>query len=188
MNVVCNALLFHMICDWGTKSLPFTVRKTDDEPPGIAPGESAAIWGCGVAPSQLWKSTIAVQVLQPEISRVRAAMKAMRTRGKGLPGSNRQERIPASLSRAFPIVTLGASAQRGPIVGRAKCLDNSSAINGHSLIGVRKAPPANSLLRTECTLSHRGADVKLFPAWRNESKFVLSIKPEPVSTKLGMGA
>jgi hypothetical protein len=26
MNVVCNALPFHMICDWGTKSLPFTVR------------------------------------------------------------------------------------------------------------------------------------------------------------------
>jgi hypothetical protein len=27
-----------------------------------------------------------VQVLQPEISRLRAAMKAMRTKGKGLPG------------------------------------------------------------------------------------------------------
>ena len=37
-------------------------------------------------------------------------------------------------------------------------------------------------------LSHLGADVKLFPACRNESRFVLSIKPEPVSTKLGTGA
>ena len=37
-------------------------------------------------------------------------------------------------------------------------------------------------------LSHRGADVKLFPACRNESRFVLSIKPDPVSTKLGTGA
>jgi hypothetical protein len=36
--------------------------------------------------------------------------------------------------------------------------------------------------------SHRGADVKLFPACRNESKFVLSINPDPVSTKLGTGA
>jgi hypothetical protein len=86
MNVVCNALPFHMICAWGTKSLPFTVRRTDDESPGIVPGESAAIWGCGIAPSQLWKSTIAVQVLQPESSRVKAAMKAMRPKGKGLQG------------------------------------------------------------------------------------------------------
>ncbi len=86
MNVVGNAFPFHMICDWGTKSLPFTIRTTDDESPGIAPGESAAIWGCGIAPSQLWKSTIAVQVLQPEISTVKAAMKAMRTREKGLQG------------------------------------------------------------------------------------------------------
>src|SRR5208282_4514667 len=36
--------------------------------------------------------------------------------------------------------------------------------------------------------SHRGADVRLFPACKNESRFVLSIKAEPVSTKLGTGA
>ena len=35
---------------------------------------------------------------------------------------------------------------------------------------------------------HLGAEVRLFPACRKESRFVLSIKAEPVSTKLGTGA
>jgi hypothetical protein len=35
---------------------------------------------------------------------------------------------------------------------------------------------------------HLGAEIRLFPACRKESTFVLSIKPEPVSTKLGIGA
>src|SRR5229473_8136816 len=107
MNVVGNALPFHMICDCGAKPLPFTVSRADAALPGMAPGESEVIWGCGTEPSQLLKSTIAVQVVQPANSRVRAAMKAMRTAGKGLQGSTRQERIPDSLLRAFLIVTLG---------------------------------------------------------------------------------
>ena len=37
-------------------------------------------------------------------------------------------------------------------------------------------------------MTHRGAEARLFPACRKESRFVLSIKPEPVSTKLGTGA
>src|SRR5216684_8464294 len=108
MNVVGKALPFHMICDSGAKPLPLTVSRTDAASPGMAPGESEVIWGCGTEPSQLLKSTIALQVDQPAKSRVRAAMKAMRTAGKGLQGSTRQERILASLLRAFLIVTLGA--------------------------------------------------------------------------------
>src|SRR5216684_8878807 len=106
MNVVGKALPFHMICDSGAKPLPLTVSRTDAASPGMAPGESEIIWGCGTERSQLLKSTIALQVVQPANSRVRAAMKAMRTKGKGLQGSTRQERIPASLLRAFLIVTL----------------------------------------------------------------------------------
>src|SRR5258708_21169864 len=108
MNVVGKALPFHMICDCGTKALPFTISRTDAASPGMAPGESEVIWGCGTEPSQLLKSTIALQVVHPASSRVRAAMKAMRTNGKGLRGLTRQERIPASQLRALPIVTFGA--------------------------------------------------------------------------------
>src|ERR1700730_11742225 len=107
MNVVGKALPFHMISDWGAKPLPFTVSRTDAASPGMAPGESEIIWGCGTEPWQLLKSTIALQVVQRANSRVRTAVKAMRTKGKGLQGLTREERIPASLLRAFLIVTLG---------------------------------------------------------------------------------
>ena len=90
MNVVGNALPFHMICDWGTKSLPFTVSRTDATSPGIAPGKTETIWGCRTEPSQLLKSTIALQVVQPDNSGVRTAMKAMRTAAKGSQGSTRE--------------------------------------------------------------------------------------------------
>src|ERR1700674_3489690 len=113
MNVVGNALPFHIICDWEATPLPLTVSRTDAALPGMAPGESEIIWGCGTELSQLLKSTIALQVVQPAKSRVRAAMKAMRTKGKGLQGSTRQEFIPASLSRAFLIVTLGHAPAHG---------------------------------------------------------------------------
>src|ERR1700730_11554909 len=107
MNAVGKAFPFHIICDWGAKPLPFTLSRTAAASPGMAPGETEVIWGCGTEPSQLLKSTSALQVVQPAKSRVRAAMKAMRTKGKGLQGSTRQERIPASRLRAFLIVTLG---------------------------------------------------------------------------------
>jgi hypothetical protein len=41
MNVVCSALPFHKICDWGTKPLPFTVSTTDSVLPGIGSGAEA---------------------------------------------------------------------------------------------------------------------------------------------------
>src|ERR1700730_6239504 len=107
MNVVGKALPFHIICDWGAKPLPFTVSRTDVASPGMASGKSEVIWGRAAELSQLLKSTIALQVVQPANSGVRAAMKAMRTQGKGLQGSTRQERILASLLQAFLIVTLG---------------------------------------------------------------------------------
>ena len=50
VNVVGNAFPFHMICDWGTKPLPFTVNRTDCASPGTLPGESEVIWGCGTKP------------------------------------------------------------------------------------------------------------------------------------------
>ena len=113
MNVVCNAFPFHMICDWGTKSLPFTVSRTDAASPGMAPGESELIWGCGTEPSQLLKSTIALQVVQQANSRVRAAMKAIRTKGKGLrdqPGKNAYSLPITSISycNLWGVVTFGA--------------------------------------------------------------------------------
>ena len=43
MNVVGKALPFHVICDCGTKALPFTVSRTDAASPGMAPGESELI-------------------------------------------------------------------------------------------------------------------------------------------------
>jgi hypothetical protein len=88
-----------MICDCGEKSLPFTVRRTNSASPGMAPGESEVIWG-GREPSQLLKSTTALQVVQPHNSRARTAIKAMRTEEKGLQGFMRQELIPPSLARA----------------------------------------------------------------------------------------
>src|SRR6266852_3728003 len=103
-----------MICDCGTKSLPFTVNRIDAVSLAMAPGEREVVWGCGTELSQLLKSTIALQVVQPDNSRVRAAMQAMRTEGKGLQGLTRQERIPASLLQAVVIVTLAASALHGP--------------------------------------------------------------------------
>src|ERR1700687_1111689 len=109
MNVVGKALPFHMICDCGTKPLPLTVSRTDVAPPGTAPGESEIIWGCGTELSQLLKSTIALQVVQPANSRVRAAIQAMRTAGKGVQELTRQERIPASRLRAFLIVTVATA-------------------------------------------------------------------------------
>src|SRR3984893_12351509 len=107
MNVVGKALPFHIICDWGAKPLPFTVSRTDVASPGMASGKSEVIWGRATELSQLLKSTIALQVVQPANNMVRTVMKAMRTKGKGLQGSTRQERIPASRLRAFLIVTLG---------------------------------------------------------------------------------
>jgi hypothetical protein len=84
-----------MICDWGTKSLPFAISRTDSVSPAMVSGESEIIWGSGTVPGQLLNLTIAVQVVQPDKSRVRTATKAMRTEGKGLQGLTRQERIPA---------------------------------------------------------------------------------------------
>ena len=98
------ALPFHMICDWGTKPLPFTISTTDSVLPGMGSGESELIRGCGTVPGQLLKLTIALQVDQPDNSRVRTAMKAIRTEGKGLQGLTRQEHIPASLLPTFLIV------------------------------------------------------------------------------------
>jgi hypothetical protein len=49
VNVVRSALSFHMICDWGTKPLPFMISRTDSASPGIVSGKSEAIWGCGTA-------------------------------------------------------------------------------------------------------------------------------------------
>src|SRR5713226_9186295 len=115
MNLVGNALPFHAICDWGAKPLPFTVSRTDASP-GMARGKSEVIWACGTEPSQLLKSTIALQVVQPANSRVRAAMNAMRSKGKGLQGSTGQERLLASLLRAFLIVISG----RGPALLRTR--------------------------------------------------------------------
>ena len=86
VNVVCSALPFHMICDWGTKPLPFTISTTDSVLPGIGSGESELIRGCGTVPGQLVKLTIALHVDQPDKSRLRTAMKAIRTKGKGLQG------------------------------------------------------------------------------------------------------
>src|SRR5882762_3284284 len=40
-------LPFHMICDWGAKPLPFTVRSIDSPSPRMAPGKSEVIWGRG---------------------------------------------------------------------------------------------------------------------------------------------
>jgi hypothetical protein len=97
-----------MICDWGTKPLPFTISSTDSVLPGIGSGESELIRGCGTVPEQLLKLLIAAQVDQPDNSRVRNAMKPTRTQGKGLQGLTRQERIPATLFLAFLIVTSGA--------------------------------------------------------------------------------
>ncbi len=112
MNVVCSAPPFHMICDWETKPLPFTISSTDSELPGIGSGESELIRGCGMVPEQLLKLLIAAQVDQPDNSRVRNAMKPTRTQGKGLQGLTRQERIPTSLLPAFLIVTSGARLRR----------------------------------------------------------------------------
>src|SRR6266852_6778589 len=102
-----------MICDCGTKSLPFTINRIDAVSLAMAPGEREVIWGCGTELSQLLKSTIALQVVQPDNSSVRAAMQAMRAEGKGLQGLTGQERIPASLLRTLPIVTFGRAALPG---------------------------------------------------------------------------
>jgi hypothetical protein len=53
MNVVCSALPFHKICDWGLKPLPFTISTTDSVLPGIGSGETELIRGCGTVPSLL---------------------------------------------------------------------------------------------------------------------------------------
>ncbi len=58
-------------------------------------------------PGQLPKSEIAVQVVQPDNSRVRTATQAMRTEGKGSQGSSRQERIRAPCYWAWLIVIFG---------------------------------------------------------------------------------
>jgi hypothetical protein len=97
MNVVCNALPFHMICDRGTKLLPLATSTTDVASLGIVTGESEVIWGCGTELSQLLKKKIALQVVQPDSRRVRAAIKAMRTERRALRGLITQKRIPASL-------------------------------------------------------------------------------------------
>jgi len=98
MNFVCNELPFHMICDWGVNPLPSTVSRTKLASLGRVSGESEVIWGCGTAARQL--TNIALQV-QPDNSRGSAAMRAMRTHGKGFQGLTREERIRASLLRAL---------------------------------------------------------------------------------------
>jgi len=35
VNVVSSALPFQIICDWGTKPLPFTISRTDVESLGM---------------------------------------------------------------------------------------------------------------------------------------------------------
>src|SRR5208282_5028746 len=74
--------------------------------------------------------------------------------------------------------------------------------SGSNQNGNRRVPggrPVQALLgrgflQETCSLphttpsSHRGAEVRLFPACKKESRFVLSIRAEPVSTKLGTGA
>jgi hypothetical protein len=82
VKVVSSAFPFHMICDWGTNPLPFTISRTGSESPGIGSGKSDVMRGCGTMPRQLLKPTIAPQVDQPDKSRVRNATKATRTPGK----------------------------------------------------------------------------------------------------------
>ncbi len=96
MNVVGKALPFHMICDCGTKALPFTISRTDAASPGMAPGKSEVIWGSGTEPSQLLKSTIALQVVQPAKSRVRGRNEGNAYQGERLTGTN-QARAHTSL-------------------------------------------------------------------------------------------
>src|SRR5271166_6493238 len=93
MNVVSNVLPFHRISDWGVKPLPSTVSGTEFASLGTLPGERAAIWGCSPAPSQLWNPMLQVQ---PDNSRVRTAMRAMRIEGEALQGLTREECILAS--------------------------------------------------------------------------------------------
>src|SRR4029077_18556909 len=89
--------------------------------------------------------------------------------GKRLTGVKRA-RAHASLAiTSVSYCNLGSEHPGGAIVGLAKCLDNPSAINGHSFIAVHKASPRQLFAAHGMRLSHRGADVKLFPAWRNES-------------------
>src|SRR5271157_5562644 len=89
-----------MICECGVKPLPSTVRGTEFASPGMLPGESAATWAWSwPTPSQL--SNHALQV-QPDNSRVRAAMKAIE--GKSLQGLTKEEHIPASLIYAANIL------------------------------------------------------------------------------------
>ncbi len=79
MNVVGKAFPFHMICELTAKLDPFTVIRTDSPSPGIPFGESEVILGCGIEPSQPLKTNIALQVVQPDNSKIRPAMRAMRT-------------------------------------------------------------------------------------------------------------
>src|SRR5579862_4175971 len=93
MKVVCKALPFQMICDWGTKELPFTIRGVDSAPPGIVFGESEVIWGWGTDPGQLLKTKSALQVDQPDSSVVRAARQVIRSRKGGPQGLARPDCI-----------------------------------------------------------------------------------------------
>ena len=60
--------------------------------------------GCGIGVGQVPRLMIAVQLTQPDNNKVRTASKAIRTKGKGLRGLTRQERIPASLLAAASLL------------------------------------------------------------------------------------
>ena len=99
-NVVSNVLPFHIICEWGVKPLPSTIRGTEFASSGMLLGESAATWAWSwPTPSQL--SNHALQV-QPDNNRVRAAMKAIE--GKSLQRRTKEEHILASLTYAANIL------------------------------------------------------------------------------------
>ena len=96
MNVVGKAFPFHMISELTAKLAPFTVNRTDSPSPGTAFGESEVILGCAIEPSQPLKTNIALQVVQPDNSKIRPAIRAMRTEGRGSPGLTTPRRIPAT--------------------------------------------------------------------------------------------
>src|SRR5712692_5368460 len=101
MNVVGKAFPFHMICELAAKLAPFTVSRTDSPSPGIAFGESEVILGCGIEPSQPLKTNIALQVVQADNSKIRPAMRAMRTERRGSPRLTTPKRIPATTHQYF---------------------------------------------------------------------------------------
>src|ERR1700723_1284531 len=101
MNVVGKAFPFHMICEFAAKLAPFTVSRTDSPLPGTALGESEVILGCGIEPSQLLKTNIALQVVQPDNRKIRPATRTTRTEKRGSPGFKMPKRTPATTHQCF---------------------------------------------------------------------------------------